>query len=350
MERVRTTLAQLWARFFLSLPALVALLVCSLSSSISFADAPLQVHHAVPVPGIDVVLGADRYLKGVQVAEQGPVFPGKTERFIRIEDRVQLLELTPLVPATALCIGLPASTHETGWPGLEALGDHARPAGSWSEAEQAYTKAIERLERTTVHDDNQDLAALLSKLGISRYKQRDFAGAVTAYRQALRIYTATQAADDLRVADTLHGFAMAIFEQRHGRDIAGALFFRAWAVREKVLGPGDPAVGESLHFLALSLYPDELSNAVPLLLQSMEIRERTYGHIHPSVADTLTAMAVLYEAHHRQDLAIPLCQEALTIQEKVFGPNATETLQVRKSLNMAHQREGSPNEEIKGRE
>jgi len=330
-----------WARFLLSLPVLVAPLVWSLPSSISFADTPLQVNHPVPVPGIEDVLSADQYLRWVQLVEQGPSSPGGTERCLLIENQIQLLELTPLVPAPARCIGLPASAYETGWSGYEALGDHARSVGNWLEAEQAYAKAIGRLERITVHDDNQDLAALLNKLGIARYKQRDFAGAETAYRHALRIYTATQSAEDLRVADTLHGLAMASFEQPHGRDLAGALFFRAWAVREQVLGPDDPAVAESLHALALSLYPDDLSKAVPLLLQSMEIREKTYGHAHPSVADTLTAMAVLYEAHHRQDLAIPLYQEALTIQEKVFGPNAPETRRVRDSLTTAHRGKGN---------
>jgi len=335
------TIERPWSRFLVSLAVLVASLVCSLPSSLMFAAVPLQESHPVTVPGIEDVLGADRYLMGGQLAEPGQVSPGGTERCIRLEDHIQVLEHTPLVPATALCVELPASAHETGWSGYEALGDHARSVGNWSEAEHAYAKAIERLERITDHNDNQALAALLNKLGITQYKQRDFAGAEAAYRHALRIYTATQSAEDLRVANTLHGLAMTLFEQSHGRDLAGALFFRTWAVREQVLGPDDPAVAESLQALALSLYPDDLSKAVPLLRQAMHIRERTYGRTHPSVAETLTAIAVLYEAHHRQDLAIPLYQEALIIQEKVFGPNALETRRVRESLTMAHQGKGN---------
>ena len=64
--------------------------------------------------------------------------------------------------------------------------------------------------------------------------------------------------------------------------------------------------------------------------------ERAYGRAHPSVVKTLMAMAGLHEAHHRHDLAIPLYQEALIIQETVFGPDATETRQVRQNLQMAH--------------
>lgn len=65
----------------------------------------------VPAPGIDVGLGADQYLRGLQRAEPGPIATG---RCLRIEEQAQMLELLPLVPAPALCIGLPASTGETG--------------------------------------------------------------------------------------------------------------------------------------------------------------------------------------------------------------------------------------------
>lgn len=344
------TIERRGSRGLLSSAGLLAALVCNLPSSISFADAPLQGNHSTTARGIDHLLDADRYVKSGQMLKQGPVSPRGTQLCTFIEDQVQLLELGPLVPATALCVGLTTSADEIGWSGYEALGDHARSVGNWSEAEQSYVKAIEWLERTTVKDGNQALAALLNKLGSTRFKQKDFGGAETAYRKALRIYTSTQDAEDLRVADTLHLLAKALFEQNHGRDLAGALFFRAWAVREKVLGPEDPAVAESLHLMALSLYRDDLLKAVQLLHQAMEIREKTYGPTHPSVVDALMAMAVLYEAHHRQDLAIPLYQEALIIQEQVFGPNSTETLQVRHNLNKAYRWKESSPEESRRRE
>jgi hypothetical protein len=127
-----------------------------------------------------------------------------------------------------------------------------------------------------------------------------------------------------------------LLEEPPNRALAGPLFFRAWAIRERVLGPEHPAVADSLHHVALSLYADNLSMAMQLLLRSMEIRKRVFGQNHPSVADSLSAMALMYEAHQRRDLAIPLYQEALTIREKVFGPNSSETLEARSNLDMAH--------------
>ena len=92
-----------------------------------------------------------------------------------------------------------------------------------------------------------------------------------------------------------------------------------------VLGPEHPAVADSLHRLALRLYADDLSMAMPLLHRAMEIRIRVFGHDDASVADSLSAMAQMYEMHQRRDLAIPLYQEALTIREKFFGPNSSQT-------------------------
>ena len=227
-----------------------------------------------------------------------------------------------------------------GWSGYEAEGDHARSAGNWSEAEQSYVKAVELLDRATVQGIDQDLASLLNKLGVVRFWHKDFAGAEKSHRRALAIYSKARGADDLRVADTLDLVAIALFGQQYGQELAGSLFFRAWAIREKVLGQNHPDVADSLHYLALSLYSDNVSFAIPLLLRSMEIREKVFGDDHPSVADSLHAMARLYEVNNRRDLAIPLYQEALIIQERVFGPNAVETKQVRNNLNTAHQELG----------
>ncbi|MGC4097010.1 MAG: tetratricopeptide repeat protein [Nitrospira sp.] len=120
------------------------------------------------------------------------------------------------------------------------------------------------------------------------------------------------------------------------------MFFRAWAIREMVLGPEHPAVADSLHRLALSMYPDDLSMAMPLLHRAMELRIRAFGHDDASVADSLSAMANMYEVHQRRDLAIPLYQEALSIREKVFGPNTSQTFGHTQQLKHGSSLDGPP--------
>ncbi len=322
-----------------------SVLCCGLIASTSFADVPFQGNHPVVAPPASEGLWTEKTISDKLIA-YGP--SGERDACFSIEDqpgegpRRYDGKGALLLPLTTVCLGLSASANEITWAGYEANGDHAKSAGNWLEAEKAYATAVGLLDRTIDKEVNQDLAALLNKLGAMRFKQNDFAGAEKVFRRALDIYTVTRGAEDLHVADTLDLVASALFEQQEGRALAGPLFFRAWVIREAALGPNHPAVADSLHHLAVSLYSDNLSVAIPLFLRSREIREKIFGHDHPLVANSLNAMAMLYESHDRRDLVIPLYQDALTIQEKVFGPNASETLQVRSHLDMAHRGKEAP--------
>lgn len=335
------TIVRLWMTSFFCFTVLGTGLNWGFTPAMSLADVPLQENYPVLFPPtIDSVWAAGT--NSDKLIAYSSMSPRGRDACFLIEDRDQLGprgfdgKRALLLPLTTVCVGLLAAVDEDeiGWPGHEARGDHARSVGNWPEAEKAYTMAVGLLDRTADKEVNQDLAALLNKLGAMRLKQNDFSGAETVFRRALTIYTSARGADDLHVADTLDLVASALFEQQQGRALAGPLFYRAWAIRNGTLGPDHPAIADSLHHLAVSLYSDNLSLAIPLFLRSKEIREKAFGHDHPLVASSLNAMARLYETHKRLDLAIPLYQAALTIQEKVFGPNASEALQIRSSLGM----------------
>ena len=328
-----------------------------LMPSMSFAGVPLQESYpAVSPPVMDSVWATDTK-SDKRIAYNSMSLGGRDACFLiegdSIEDRLGRHPFSGkralLLPLTTMCVGLFPVADEIGWAGYEARGDHARSAGNWAEAEKTYVMAVGLLDRTADKEVNLDLAALLNKLGATRFKQDDFAGAETVFRRALTIYTSVRGAEDLHVADTLDLVASALFEQQQGRALAGPLFFRAWVIRDGMLGPDHPAVADSLHHLAVSLYSDNLPMAIPLFLRSRDIREKVFGHDHPLVVNSLNAMARLYEKHNRPDLAIPLYQAALTIQEKVFGPDASETQQIRSSLNMAHGWKDHPHEDPNGR-
>ncbi len=337
------TIARLWTTSFFCFMALGAGLNWCFKPSMAFADAPRQENHpVVSPPTIDTVWAADA--KNDKLIAYSPMAPGGRDACFSIDDRIEdrLGPLgfdrnrTLLLPLTMVCVGLLPGGDEIGWAGYEARGDHARSVGNWPEAEKTYAMAVGLLDRTSDKEANQDLAALLNKLGAARFKQNNFAGAETVFLRALTIYTLTHGSEDLHVADTLDLVASALFEQQQSHALAGPLFYRAWVIRERTLRPDHPAIADSLHHLAVSLYSDNVSLAMPLFLRSKAIREKVFGHNHPLVADSLDAMARLYETHHRRDLAIPLYQEELNIQERIFGPNASETLPVRSSLEMAH--------------
>jgi tetratricopeptide (TPR) repeat protein len=353
----RLTIVRLWTISFLYFAVFGTVLDWCFTPALSFADVPIQESHPVfSAPSIDSVRAAD--IKSDKLIAYSSISPARKDACFwiddSIEDRLSLRRYDDkralLLPLTTACVGLLAGGDDISWPGYEARGDHARSVGNWPEAEKAYAVAVGLLDRTTDKEVNQDLASLLNKLGVMRFKQNDFAGAETVFRRALTIYTSTRGSEDLRVADTLDLVASALFEQQQGRALAGPLFYRAWVIRNEMLGPEHPAVADSLHHVAASLYFDNLSLAISLFSRSMEIREKVFGHDHPLVANSLNAMARLYEMHDRRDLAIPLYQDALTIQEKVFGPNASETRQVRSSLDMAHRWKDHLSEDPIGRE
>ena len=96
---------------------------------------------------------------------------------------------------------------------------------------------------------------------------------------------------------------------------------RALAIQEQALSPTHPSVANSLNSLALlyqaqGRYPE----AEPLLQRALAIREQALSPTHPSVANSLHNLAGLYDAQGKYAQAEPLLQRALAIQEQVLGP------------------------------
>ncbi|GKS58585.1 hypothetical protein YTPLAS18_21120 [Nitrospira sp.] len=234
-----------------------------------------------------------------------------------------------------------ASDHPS-WPAYEAAGDHAKAVEAWQEAEQAYAKAVDTIEDVQAGEANSNTAGLFAKLGTMRLHQKSFAGAETALRRALTIYTRTRGPDDLIVADVLDLLATALFYQDDGRALAGPLYYRALGIREMLLGPNHPEVAESLHRVAFGLYFEEgrLLSAVPVIQRALAIQEEAFGRNHLAVANTLSTLAAIYDAHDLRGTAIPLYEEALGIRTKVLGTEAVPTQQSLYSLSRAYYMEG----------
>jgi tetratricopeptide (TPR) repeat protein len=143
---------------------------------------------------------------------------------------------------------------ETSWQGYERLGDEAKQVSNWSQAEEAYQKAIDSLDKAFLHIPNNDTAALLNKFGEVLYERKGFKNAEAAYRRALSIYNWNLGPDDPKVATTLDLLGTSFRNQENGYDLAGPLYYRALAIREKAFGPDHPEVAESLELVGLSLY------------------------------------------------------------------------------------------------
>ena len=111
-----------------------------------------------------------------------------------------------------------------------------------------------------------------------------------------------------------------ILRQKGKYDEALPLAERALAARERVLGLEHATVAESLHALAV-IYDrkSDYAKAEPINLRALAIREKALGPDHPDVAKTLNNLAWIYGVRQDYAKAELFYQRALSIQEKAFG-------------------------------
>ena len=112
---------------------------------------------------------------------------------------------------------------------------------------------------------------------------------------------------------------------------AEPLLIKSLAIRQKILGPEQPVVAQSLNNLA-RLYHDQgkYAEAGPLYQRAHTIFEKALGAEHPDVATSLGSLASLYQVQGKYAEAEPLYQRALAIREKALG---AEHPDVANSLN-----------------
>ena len=122
---------------------------------------------------------------------------------------------------------------------------------------------------------------------------------------------------------------------------AEALFRRALAIREKVLGPEHPDTAQTLSYLG-NFYlgegrPDE---AEPLYRKALEILTRVRGSEHPYTAENLNNLAGVLDERGQLQEAKALAWRSFKIRKKVLGPETTATAQSLTSLAHFAQQEG----------
>ena len=108
--------------------------------------------------------------------------------------------------------------------------------------------------------------------------------------------------------------------------VAGPLYERALAIREKALGPEHPLTATSLNNLGRLLRDrGDLAGARPLFERALTIREKVLGPDHRHTAASLNNLASLIQAQGNLAGVRPLYERALAIREKVLGPEHPDT-------------------------
>lgn len=118
-----------------------------------------------------------------------------------------------------------------------------------------------------------------------------------------------------RLLDTLGG----IHTELGLYDEARPLLAEALAVRERLHGPDDPEVADTLVHLGAVAHLSGKGNAVPLFTRALAIREERFGSEHPGVADVLNNLGAAHAAQGRFDEAEAALRRSLAIQENLWG-------------------------------
>ena len=118
-----------------------------------------------------------------------------------------------------------------------------------------------------------------------------------------------------RLLDTLGG----IHTQLGLYDEARPLLAEALAVRERLHGPEDPEVAETLVHLGAVAHLSGKGEAVPLFTRALAIREERLGSEHPDVAEVLNNLGAALAARGRFDDAEAALRRSLAIQENLWG-------------------------------
>jgi serine/threonine-protein kinase len=185
----------------------------------------------------------------------------------------------------------------------EVLDKGAREIGQGLE-EQPLTKA--RMMDT--------IGTVFRKLGLYPQAEPLVAGALDIREKIL-------GPADLQVAESL--LSLASLRQRQGKfQEAKALFERGLDIRTKALPPGDPLIAEAqLGLGEIHFELSELTDAEALYKKSLEIREKALGPDHPDVAGSLLDLGWLYYNDSQFEKAEGIYKRSLAILEKSLGPD-----------------------------
>ena len=210
-------------------------------------------------------------------------------------------------------------TIETRWEQQNEAGRLSFTDGDFARAEQSFLAAIR--EATQLGTDNVRLASSLSNLGQLKYKQKDFAQAEALFHRALAIRERVLGPEHFGLVQNINNLA-ALHYARGELDQAEPLFQRALGISEQHLGEAHPDVAVTLNNLArLYFRRNEYASAGPLLARLLSIKEQALGATHPEIAAILTSLAKVRLHQEDYDGGEAFACRALGIREKLQLPN-----------------------------
>ena len=132
-----------------------------------------------------------------------------------------------------------------------------------------------------------------------------------------------------RLLDTLGG----IDTELGLYDDARPLLHEALTLRERLRGPRDPEVADTLVRLGTLAHLSGQGDAIPLFRRALTLRQDRLAPDDLAVADVLGKLGTALAAGHRLDAAEATLRRALALDEKLWGPNDPRVAKVLHNLS-----------------
>ncbi|MCY2959065.1 MAG: serine/threonine-protein kinase [Planctomycetota bacterium] len=193
-----------------------------------------------------------------------------------------------------------------------------RNLGRDAEAESLHREALAL--RRAAGDGTLPVAESLNNLAAVHLGRAEIELAITELREALSIRDSILGASHPLTVQTISNLASVLW--RHGdKDEARAAIRRAELGYRELGGDGEEGLGLVLANLATMQIADkDLDGAASSLEEGLALQSKRLGREHPQVAATLTQLAQLEHARHRDDAACGYWDEVVRMRRDPSGP------------------------------
>ena len=313
---------------------------------------------AARYPTVDALCQEVRRVLRGEPIEAGP--PGAVHRLSRFVRRHRPLVVSAGLILLVLAMGLTATTLQARRAEQETLradaaatfledlfkaSDPRQARGEIPDARELLRRGTGRLGRE-LHGQPLLRARLLDTLGgihtdLSLYDQ-----ARPLLTEALAIRERLRGPEDPEVANTLVRLGSLAHLSHQGDAVP--FFRRALAIREARLGPEDPEVASVLNNLGTALAAQgRFDEAEATLGRTLALQERLWGGHDPRVAKTLHNLGGIAYYRGRTADAERLLQRALAIRETTLPGDDLDLAGSREALALLHLKQGRPAEAAK---
>jgi tetratricopeptide (TPR) repeat protein/tRNA A-37 threonylcarbamoyl transferase component Bud32 len=216
--------------------------------------------------------------------------------------------------------------------------------GKNEEARALAPRVTAALER--IGGDEEIEASLRSVLASIALMQGGYADAERDFALTLELLERRFGPDDLRLTEPLRKLAF-IAAHRDESEESLALLQRALAIQKKVYDD-HPEIATTLETIASAEYmAGRYPEAEQAFLRALEIRERTLGEEHVSVANTMHNLAVtVYLFQNRAKEAVAMIRHAVAMDERLVGPDHPNTIRHLHGLAFALDTNDQPEEAL----